>query len=579
MHIPFPHSAAAVLLGIALSATAELAAAGDDRRDQPLASPLHFASPEHQYLGSQVQLDMPDGRRLPGDQAVLLRMRMSTGATHELSYAELGYLAGDFYGVPYAPVAAGAPFDLFAPRPGPAESAARAALLRNILAFAYRGYADFLPRIRELELGLSQRFADARAANRPMPYTIDDECAFMLATGAESCIRSASDLLNLRDYLGLYTELAARSDDHFHAGAQLSFLLGTKMALEQALRARGPEDLRFAYLLAAYASHFGGDAFAAGHVRTDKHALNAYCAPQLADYGFTGWSQLLLTGVLAKRMHDQDNARGIVITGRDGQRWTAYGDLSMGLRDDEANVRRAFGVQQLAVDRIHQAYVQRERIDAERYVAATLRELQQQLPDIEATTADTTDNGAPLFEPQGQRMLWNDPELGSRDLDCMQAVRRYIGDLGGEQGERLRSMLRESPGGDTARPPAQAQRSIDVSIELDGSGQQRGMVCEWGKLQHGDFPSTEGAFTNRSSAHLESNGAATGAEGDLYCLLPTPDLRDTECQFTVHFDNPFLGSDEQHITHHEGACTVDVDDNGRGNNWRPRVRVQTSARP
>lgn len=569
--------ALALLLGVALSPLA--AAAGEAPRDPTQTTPpssLRFASPEHEFLASQVQLRLPDGRRVAGDQAPVLSVRNSAGPAPsvELSYAQIVYLGGDFYGVPYASIAGDTPFDVDDAQASPAETAARAALLRNLLAFAYRGYADYLPRIGELEQELMQRFREARSAGRPLPYSNADECEFMRATGADGCIRDASDLWNLRDYLGLYTELAARSNDHFHTDGQTAFLLGIKMALEQALDARGPQDLRFAYALAAYASHFGSDAFSAGHIRTNKRAINAYCAPQLARYGFTGWSELLLSGVLVKRMHDQDSTRGIVVTAANGQRWKAYGDLSLAVQDDQDNVRRAVDVLQLAVDRVYEAYAQRERIDRGSFIAATLHELRQRLPDTAATMADIADNGPPLFEAQGERMQWNDPELGSRELDCRQAVLRYIQDLGGDTAKRLQRRLDEPAAADLVQ---QAQRSIDVTVDLVDAPDARSLVCEWGKRQHGDFPSTQGAFSSQVSAHLESNGAGTGAEGDLYCLVLPPDRRDSECQFTVHFDNPFLGDDRQSVTSQEGSCTIEVDEQGRGNNWRPRIQVRASA--
>ena len=589
--------AAALLLGAALAPGANALDNGDEAPAglmRPRAAPaartvgapppasLHFASPEHEFLGRQVLLTLPDGRRVPGDQAALLSVPTSgpAGDSVELSYAELLYLSGDYYGVPYASIVGDTPFDVFDATPTPAEIAARMKLVRNLLAFQYLGYADYLPRIRELESELMRRFDDARRQDRALPYGTDDDCASMLATGADGCLRDASELLNLRKYLGLYTELASRSTDHFHADAQSAFLLGVKMALELALGAAGPDDLRFAYVLTAYASHFGSDAFAAGHVRTDKRTINAYCAPQLARFGFDGWNGLLLSGVLVKRMHDDDNARGIVVTGGDGRQWKAYGDLSMSRRDNDANTARAVDTLQRAVDRVHEAYERRGQVDPGAFIEATLRELRQRLPDIAATSADSEHNPAALFETRGAQVWWNDPEQGSRELDCREAVLRYIQELGAGS-ETVERRLREaeptarSTGGHAAR----AARSIDVGIELVEAQAEpaRSLVCEWGKRQHGDFPDTQGAFSMRVGAHLESNGGATGAEGDLYCLVLEPQLRQSPCQFTVHFDNPFVGDDAYQLTRLEGACKVDVDDNGRGEHWAPRIVVRQDA--
>ncbi len=541
----------------------------------------HFASPEHEFLGARVFLSMPDGSRRRGDRAMLLDVETPDHGTIALSYADLLYLGADYFGVAYAQIAGDTPFDMLAARPQAAEATARVNMRRNLLSFAYRGHAAYLARVRELERGLRQRLREARAGNRPLAYTPADDCAFMLATGADACVLGAGDLLHLRDYLGQYLELAARSNDHFHQAAQTAFLLGVKMALEQALHARDAQDLRFAYVLAAYAGHFGSDAFAAGHIRTDKRAINAYCAPQLAHYGFTGWSSLLLSGVLVKTMHDRDNAQGIVVTGRDAGRWHAFGDNFLPLRDNDPNMERAVAALQFAVDSIHAAYRRRDRRDAHACIAETLRQLTRRLPDLAATAADTTHNPPPLFQAQGAGMLWNDPELGARPLDCAQAVRHYVGALGGlgaQAAGQLGTML-GAAAPEVRRAAPAARRSIDVTIERASWPGAGPLVCEWARRDHGDFPATTGAFGARATAHLESNGIGTGAEADLYCLVLAPDLRSTTCQFTEHFDNPFIGGDKHHRVAEQGACRVDVDDRGRGDHWRPRIRISQDSAP
>ncbi len=484
---------------------------------------------------------MPEGRGGPGDRVVLLNARTSDGSEVPLSYADVLYLAGDFYAVPYARVGDGMPFDsAWSPR----SEAATVAFRRDLLTLFHDAYVDDLPRLRELERALMQRFREAREQGRALDYTLADECAFMRATGAEACIESVSDLPRLNSYLGRYLELASRGQDHFEQNAQTTFLVGQRLALQQALRARDEADLTRAYLTAAYAAHFASDAFAAGHVRTDKQAIDTYCSGRFVEAPLGGYLAQLLSGVLVKHMHDQENRDGLTLVGRDGRRWTAHGDNYLSLPGNEAEIQAIVRTLQLAADQVFDAYQRRGRVDETGYVEQSLAALRATLPDIVATRDVASGNPPPLFDASRGGVIWNDPQSAG------------------------------------AAPGSAAARSIDVTVSLAESSygaaspQQRRMTCDWGRIDHGDFPASGGHFTSEVTAHLESNGAATGAEGDLNCLVMTPDLRGVSCQFAVHYDNPFVGSDAQSLTRRSGACTVELDDAGRGDNWHPRVLVR-----
>ena len=541
---------------------------------------LGFASPEHEYLGSLVTLRMPEGRGGPGDRVVLLNARTSDGSEVPLSYADVLYLAGDFYAVPYARVGDGMPFDsAWSPR----SEAATVAFRRDLLTLFHDAYVDDLPRLRELELALMQRFRQAREQGRALDYTLADECAFMRATGAEACIESVSDLPRLNSYLGRYLELASRGQDHFEQNAQTTFLVGQRLALQQALRARDEADLTRAYLTAAYAAHFASDAFAAGHVRTDKQAIDTYCSGRFVEAPLGGYLAQLLSGVLVKHMHDQENRDGLTLVGRDGRRWTAHGDNYLSLPGNEAEIQAIVRTLQLAADQVFDAYQRRGRVDETGYVEQSLAALRATLPDIVATRDVASGNPPPLFDASRGGVIWNDPQGASAPLDCDAALWRYAGELrsaappGSAPGSAPAGPAAASAG---AAPGSAAARSIDVTVSLAESSygaaspQQRRMTCDWGRIDHGDFPASGGHFTSEVTAHLESNGAATGAEGELNCLVMTPDLRGVSCQFSVHYDNPFVGSDAQSLTRRSGACTVELDDAGRGDNWHPRVLVR-----
>ena len=556
---------AATLLCHACFCGAVAAQAPADAAREPDPAPagaLGFASPEHAFLGSQVWMRLADGSPRRGDHVLLLRVRDGAAGEHELSYAELGYLSGDFFGVPYAGVAEGPDFDVLEDPPGPAQVAAARRFLRNLMSLRFSGHVDYLPRLRSIEQELERRWRHAREHDAPLPHTPDDDCAMMLATGADACVRRASELWNLRGYLGLYLELATRSDDHFADSAQTTFLLGHKLALHEALHARGPDDLRFAYLLQAYAAHFAGDAFAAGHIRTPKKALRQTCAAQFERFGIRGFHAQLLSGGLAKAMHDLDNRRGVYVTARDGRQWMAYGDDSLSRAAGDETIAHAVELLQTAADQLHHAYSHRQELDPRAYTRRSLQQLRLLLPDIDATLADHQHNAPATFERRGDTLIWNDGEHPGGELDCLAALRHHAGDLAS---------------GIPAEPRQAAQgpaaRSIDVHVQPAAPWPGR-LACDWSRIDHGDFPRSDGAFTQQLTAHLQSNGFATGAEGDLYCLLASADLHDIDCEFSVHFDNPYWGADSHRITRQSGSCRPEVDDNGHGNHWQPRITVR-----
>lgn len=601
----FPALLAACLLAaclgpkLALAAAAPAVAAGTGPAPEAApprepVRPLEFSSPEHAFLGSRVVLQLPGGRSAGGDSVVLLRTRSSEGTELALSYAELLYLAGDFYGVPYARVGDGKPFDsAWSER----SEAASVAFRRDLLSLSYQGHVDDLPRLRELEQGLMQRFQQAREQGRPLPTDHEDDCAFMLATGAEACIRSAYDLMHLYDYLGRYFDLASRSQDHFGDNAQSAFLVGQRLALQQALHARGEEDLLRAYLTAAFAAHFGSDAFAAGHVRTDKQAIDEYCSTRFGEAPLGGYTAQVLSGVLVKTMHDRENRDGIVLVGRDGRRWTAHGDNYLSLPGGEAEMQPIVRSLQLAADQVFEAYGQRGRADEASYVEDRIAALRLTLPDVAATRDAASGNPPALFEARDGSVIWNDPERTSLPLNCDTALWRYAPDLARAAAAAASAPAAASASAFASVPAAsdtagrgaaagkapgaagEAARSIDVTVRLESpagaaAAAPRRLSCDWGRIDHGDFPATDGHFSQQISAHLESNGGGTGAEGDLYCLVSTPDLREVACQFAVHYDNPYWGSDSQTLRRSAGACTVELDDAGRGNHWHPRVVVR-----
>ncbi|CAL7960613.1 hypothetical protein GAMM_170025 [Gammaproteobacteria bacterium] len=114
--------------------------------------------------------------------------------------------------------------------------------------------------------------------------------------------------------------------DHFggtsdHDPAWLAYNAGHEVAIETAIQAYNTKDsveksklLVLAYARNGYACHFLSDRFAAGHMRVP----------------FKKMRDILPTNVLAllliNKQHDEDNAHGLEVTNKRGDKWTAYGD-------------------------------------------------------------------------------------------------------------------------------------------------------------------------------------------------------------------------------------------------------------
>lgn len=72
-----------------------------------------------------------------------------------------------------------------------------------------------------------------------------------------------------------YAGLALINWDHFGERARTVWSVGHQLAMEEAVKSRTQEHLYAAYCLNAFADHFLGDAFAAGHLRTPRKYLHS----------------------------------------------------------------------------------------------------------------------------------------------------------------------------------------------------------------------------------------------------------------------------------------------------------------
>lgn len=218
-----------------------------------------------------------------------------------LRYGEIISLSGDFFGIPGHQVADGdATFlQIFATLENSDKEE-----LRKILSAMGTERAT----VEEAQgAGSSVTDAYRRVGN-------DLNGAYNRATGGGSFIHSLLPQ-------GRYLKLARVNYDHFGHDAVKAYRVAHGVACRTAKQARAAatadaqqQGLLRAYAMNACSDHFLTDLFAAGHLRVPRHELSTQIAVDL------------IGALLAKRMHDEDNARGLKVRNRQGREWTAYGD-------------------------------------------------------------------------------------------------------------------------------------------------------------------------------------------------------------------------------------------------------------
>ncbi|KAK6338471.1 hypothetical protein TWF730_002534 [Orbilia blumenaviensis] len=229
-----------------------------------------------------------------------------------------------------------------------------------------------------------------------------------------------------------YIRLLQLNFDHFGNDAKLAYNAGHTCALQAA--AKG--DLNLAYTLNAFADHFLGDQFAAGHLRTPRRILHGNDADVAAginvalealdEYNINMqditlknglnigkaafslvanskskvWNTIkgLAPDLCSKYMHDEDNYLGLYVTNRRGDKWRAYGDSKMFEASNKTNKDMMKECLQASADEVYEAYKTKNIISPDQFVAWTIAPCEV-LPG----------NHAPLFDSRG----WVRKELGN----------------------------------------------------------------------------------------------------------------------------------------------------------------------
>lgn len=356
-----------------------------DVHEVPRAAPL-FEMSEHVVTVYGLTLKTESGL-VPAHSA-----RLTLGPGLQLTYGQVIALGGDFYGDPDHPVClAGdsneqiAQFEL-----NFRTLAASPDEVRKILDIAQR--FEFNPLAEAVRQGHVPSGVFVDNSRKKQGSMSQEDAAFDMATGGTGNPLSP----------GRYLRLAFTNFDHFGPDAIACYLAGHTLAQTYARKARAAADpqarkqgLEMAYAVNAFADHFLTDLFAAGHMRTPRRWLFDIAATYLTQ-GFAG--------LLAKRMHDEDNKFGLWVGNDLGDRWVAYGDARYRDRWNAANRKVMKSALQRSMDEIWEAFDQGRLVGQGSQVLGYLPRVIQELgqgPTASSHRADPQ-NWSPLF--------WRNPD-------------------------------------------------------------------------------------------------------------------------------------------------------------------------
>jgi hypothetical protein len=347
----------------------------------PPPSPAAWNTAEHVITVAGLKLTTESGP-FPAD---ILRLALGSDPNFQLSYGEVIALGGDFYGDPNNPVCmAGDPVGQF--RNNFKSLATSQPQVVRIMQVANK--FEFAPIARSVGIHWQPSAVYAGLAVTPggQLYSPIDQ-AYSDATG------------------GTYMALAKTNFDHFGVDAITCYRAGHQLAQQQAVTAAQSSDatarktgLEVAYAMNAFADHFLTDLFAAGHMRTPRHALyDSGSNPLTKDGG----------SVCAKQMHDEDNKFGLWVDNAVGDTWVAYGD---GRYRDSWNAAGRVVMKKAIQQSMNEVWlafktgnVDNNAPEVLKFTAAIITEI----TEVETSTRHRDDprNWAPLF--------WQDPSNGN----------------------------------------------------------------------------------------------------------------------------------------------------------------------
>ena len=336
------------------------------------SEPERFEAAEHQDLADNVKLKFYGRGRDPilvnANEKLLTFIQIkchdhNTRSAHGLSitFGKIAALAGDFYGIPDQPITLEEETELF--------QISDARKQRAKAAFNTIGEwkeEDFMKLKEELIKNLKFLEEERCFVEQDGRKKSSDISGVISYHGFEDVIKEAYDE-NSNKHIAYYAmkngkhaahlkKLLANNFDHFQPYAKVVYEVFHALALEEAFKARTgrltPDEknriLEHAYALEAFGSHFLGDSFASGHMRTPRRKLpQSTC---LETYGHC----------LSNKMHDEDNEYGLRVTSKVAKReghpsWIAHGDKMLHHTKNSANFKFAQRAVQLGVDEVFQA--------------------------------------------------------------------------------------------------------------------------------------------------------------------------------------------------------------------------------
>lgn len=271
--------------------------------------PISFDGAEHIAIGDSIKLS------LRATDAPKTGVRLQLPNLLNVTYGEIIAL-GDFYGNINQPISQ-----------GETEKEQNRRFLSSFYAFAYD--RNVIPEVEQiLEILVAEKTALEEAVKNGQDPEEVSKKLILENNRKLNCITGGGceGMWYLKP--GRYLQLGRTNFDHFGDQAWTTYQIGHKLAINEAMEAGKKHDtkrLMIAYAMNAFACHFLSDRFASGHIRVPRVELPEMVTPALSG------------SLLAGFMHIEENAYGLHVHNKLGERWIVYGDHGYYTRKNELN--------------------------------------------------------------------------------------------------------------------------------------------------------------------------------------------------------------------------------------------------
>lgn len=333
---------------------------------------------EHLIIGGEILLKISEKLKVRSNKYNVVNIKLSNGNDLPLTFADLGYLAGDFIGDPDAQIG------------GHSLILGEEAFVDNFEAMESVPNKDYLPEIIKLVNQQTKSNMNNISSGSALDIPEDANISFNCVTGG------GCNKFTWRFKQGLYTKLASRNHDHFGQDAIDSYLAGHSLALKTASWAKrlsSPDLLRQAYAYEAFAQHYLTDLAASGHLRTPRKDIADWCS----------YTPYILSLDLANIMHQEDNVNGIYVTDMNGDSWFASGDNEMFINRDSKQLNKLVEKMQKSADQVYDIYTGSISVN-DAYEKSKLW-----MPNLEKISNDAR-NTPVLFKMENGKLLKYDKE-------------------------------------------------------------------------------------------------------------------------------------------------------------------------